>query len=162
MPSESHSSFGFPVPNAADHLTAWCRSKTTPSMFSCFFRFAFTVSRTSIMEHSSYLPFHPIAIKQRLQIFNSPYHNSLDCLLHVIRIEGPSALYRAYFTQLTMNVPYQAIHFVTYEAAQGVVNPSRLYQPWTHVFSGGLAGCLAAALTNPLDVCKTALNTQVR
>ncbi|TPP56462.1 Mitoferrin-1 isoform A [Fasciola gigantica] len=102
------------------------------------------------------------AVKQRLQIFNSPYHNSLDCFLHVIRIEGPSALYRAYFTQLTMNVPYQAIHFVTYEAAQDIVNPSRLYRPWTHMFSGGLAGCLAAALTNPLDVCKTALNTQER
>ncbi|VDP91536.1 unnamed protein product [Echinostoma caproni] len=102
------------------------------------------------------------AVKQRLQIFNSPYHNSLDCIIHVIRNEGLSVLYRAYFTQLTMNVPYQAIHFVTYEAAQDVVNPSRQYKPWTHVVSGGLAGCLAAAFTNPLDVCKTAINTQVR
>ncbi|CAH8564928.1 unnamed protein product [Heterobilharzia americana] len=100
------------------------------------------------------------AVKQRLQIYNSPYHNTLDCLRRVCLTEGPSALYRAYFTQLSMNIPYQTIHFVCYEHAQSVLNPNRQYLPWTHVLSGGIAGCFAAAFTNPLDVCKTLLNTQ--
>ncbi|CAH8594233.1 unnamed protein product [Heterobilharzia americana] len=101
------------------------------------------------------------AVKQRLQIYNSPYHNTLDCLRRVCLTEGPSALYRAYFTQLSMNIPYQTIHFVCYEHAQSVLNPNRQYLPWTHVLSGGIAGCFAAAFTNPLDVCKTLLNTQI-
>ncbi|CAH8524808.1 unnamed protein product [Schistosoma turkestanicum] len=102
------------------------------------------------------------AVKQRLQIYNSPYHNSLDCLRRVCLTEGPSVLYRAYFTQLSMNIPYQTIHFVCYEHVQSLINPSRQYLPWTHVVSGGIAGCFAAAFTNPLDVCKTLLNTQDR
>ncbi|KAH8872393.1 Mitoferrin-2 [Schistosoma japonicum] len=102
------------------------------------------------------------AVKQRLQIYNSPYHNTLDCLRRVCISEGPSVLYRAYFTQLSMNIPYQTIHFVCYEHAQSLINPTRQYQPWTHVVSGGVAGCFAAAFTNPLDVCKTVLNTQDR
>ncbi|KAK4470872.1 hypothetical protein MN116_006386 [Schistosoma mekongi] len=102
------------------------------------------------------------AVKQRLQIYNSPYHNTLDCLRRVCISEGPSVLYRAYFTQLSMNIPYQTIHFVCYEHTQSLINPNRQYQPWTHVVSGGVAGCFAAAFTNPLDVCKTVLNTQDR
>ncbi|KAF5398122.1 Mitochondrial iron transporter 1 [Paragonimus heterotremus] len=102
------------------------------------------------------------AVKQRLQMYNSPYHNSLDCLRRVCVTEGPRTLYRAYFTQLTMNVPYQSIHFVCYEAVQDFINPTRHYLPWTHMVAGAMAGCIAAASTNPLDVCKTALNTQER
>lgn len=102
------------------------------------------------------------AVKQRLQMYNSPYHNSLDCLRYVCRTEGPSVLYRAYFTQLTMNIPYQAIHFMCYEAAQDFLNPLHRYLPWTHMAAGALAGAFAAAFTTPLDVCKTLLNTQSR
>ncbi|CAH8582537.1 unnamed protein product [Schistosoma bovis] len=102
------------------------------------------------------------AVKQRLQIYNSPYHNTFDCLRRVCLTEGLGVLYRAYFTQLSMNIPYQTIHFVCYEHAQSLINPNRQYLPWTHVVSGGIAGCFAAAFTNPLDVCKTLLNTQDR
>ncbi|CAH8853073.1 unnamed protein product [Trichobilharzia szidati] len=102
------------------------------------------------------------AVKQRLQIYNSPYHNSFDCLRRICVTEGPRALYKAYFTQLSMNIPYQTIHFVCYEQAQSVLNPNRQYLPWSHILSGGIAGCFAAAFTNPLDVCKTMLNTQDR
>ncbi|KAL1239540.1 Mitoferrin [Trichinella pseudospiralis] len=44
--------------------------------------------------------------------------------------------------------------------AQQRLNPKRLYDPKSHVISGAVAGGLAAAATTPLDVCKTALNTQ--
>ncbi|NWR94110.1 MFRN1 protein, partial [Furnarius figulus] len=65
-----------------------------------------------------------------------------------------------YTTQLTMNVPFQAIHFITYEFLQENINPLREYNPRSHIVSGAVAGAVAAAATTPLDVCKTLLNTQ--
>nr|XP_057947586.1 mitoferrin-2-like [Doryrhamphus excisus] len=99
-------------------------------------------------------------VKQRIQMFNSPYRGVLDCVGATLRQEGPAAFYRSYTTQLTMNVPFQALHFMTYEYLQEVLNPHRNYNPTSHVVSGALAGALAAAATTPLDVCKTLLNTQ--
>lgn len=99
-------------------------------------------------------------VKQRMQMFNSPYRGVLDCMGSLLRREGPAAFYRSYTTQLTMNVPFQALHFMTYEYLQELLNPHRQYNPSSHVVSGALAGALAAAATTPLDVCKTLLNTQ--
>ncbi|XP_014331634.1 mitoferrin-2-like [Xiphophorus maculatus] len=99
-------------------------------------------------------------VKQRMQMFNSPYRGVLDCMGSLLRQEGPAAFYRSYTTQLTMNVPFQALHFMTYEYLQELLNPHRQYNPSSHVVSGALAGALAAAATTPLDVCKTLLNTQ--
>lgn len=95
-----------------------------------------------------------------MQMFNSPYRGVLDCVGSLLRHEGPAAFYRSYTTQLTMNVPFQALHFMTYEYLQELLNPHRQYNPSSHVVSGALAGALAAAVTTPLDVCKTLLNTQ--
>lgn len=95
-----------------------------------------------------------------MQMFNSPYRGVLDCMASMLRHEGPAAFYRSYTTQLTMNVPFQALHFMTYEYLQELLNPHRQYNPSSHVVSGALAGALAAAATTPLDVCKTLLNTQ--
>lgn len=99
-------------------------------------------------------------IKQRMQMYNSPYKNVTDCLKRVLRTEGTSAFYRSYTTQLTMNIPFQTVHFVTYELGQEYLNSERRYNPKTHVVSGAAAGAIAAAITTPLDVCKTLLNTQ--
>ncbi|MED6280876.1 hypothetical protein CHARACLAT_015475 [Characodon lateralis] len=99
-------------------------------------------------------------VKQRMQMFNSPYRGALDCMGSLLRQEGPAAFYRSYTTQLAMNVPFQALHFMTYEYLQELLNPHRQYNPSSHVVSGALAGALAAAVTTPLDVCKTLLNTQ--
>ncbi|XP_029621190.1 mitoferrin-2 isoform X1 [Salmo trutta] len=99
-------------------------------------------------------------VKQRLQMYNSPYRGVMDCVRAVWQSEGPGAFYRSYTTQLTMNVPFQALHFMTYEYLQELLNPHRQYNPSSHMVSGGLAGAIAAAATTPLDVCKTLLNTQ--
>lgn len=95
-----------------------------------------------------------------MQMYNSPYKSVLACIRTVHRTEGWGAFYRSYTTQLTMNVPFQAIHFITYEFMQEQINPHRQYNPRTHIISGALAGAVAAAATTPLDVCKTLLNTQ--
>ncbi|OXB54302.1 hypothetical protein ASZ78_002821 [Callipepla squamata] len=95
-----------------------------------------------------------------MQMFNSPYKSVWHCVRTVRKTEGFGAFYRSYTTQLTMNVPFQAIHFITYEFMQERVNPRREYHPLSHVCSGAVAGAVAAAATTPLDVCKTLLNTQ--
>ncbi|XP_067909199.1 mitoferrin-2 isoform X1 [Heterodontus francisci] len=99
-------------------------------------------------------------VKQRMQMYNSPYKRVLDCMRTVWKNEGAGAFYRSYTTQLTMNIPFQAVHFMTYEFLQEKLNPHRQYNPSSHVLSGAMAGAVSAAVTTPLDVCKTLLNTQ--
>lgn len=99
-------------------------------------------------------------IKQRLQMVNSPYKTVMDCIRNIYRQEGPKAFYLSYTTQLAMNIPFQSLHFMTYEFCQNITNSERCYNPTAHVISGAVAGGVAAALTTPLDVCKTLLNTQ--
>jgi len=99
-------------------------------------------------------------VKQRMQMFQSPYKNCRDCILQTYRTEGMYAFYRSYATALTMNIPFQVTHFVMYEKMQEWTNHERQYSPMTHVLSGAVAGGAAAAITTPMDVCRTLLNTQ--
>jgi len=99
-------------------------------------------------------------VKQRMQVFNSPYKSSLSCVTDVWKKEGFRAFYRSYLTTLTMNIPSQSIHFITYEFMQELTNSDRTYSPRAHMISGAIAGGFASAVTTPLDVCKTLLNTQ--
>lgn len=59
-----------------------------------------------------------------------------------------------------MTVPFTAVQFTTYEEMKKLVNPKDTYSPASHIVSGGVAGALASAFTNPLDVCKTLLQTK--
>ncbi|KJE93454.1 carrier protein, variant [Capsaspora owczarzaki ATCC 30864] len=99
-------------------------------------------------------------IKQRLQMEGSPFKRARDCFKHIYRTEGPSAFYRSLSTQIAMNIPFQTCHFVAYEYFCSVLNPSGRYDPFSHVVAGAGAGAIAAAITTPLDVVKTLLNTQ--
>ncbi|XP_062606857.1 mitoferrin-1-like [Saccostrea cucullata] len=99
-------------------------------------------------------------VKQRMQVFNSPYTSCRSCAKAILKQEGIFAFYRSYTTQLTMNIPFQSVHFMTYEFMQDILNHDRNYSPVTHMVSGATAGAVAASVTMPLDVCKTLLNTQ--
>ncbi|KAH8388406.1 hypothetical protein KR093_005774 [Drosophila rubida] len=99
-------------------------------------------------------------IKQRMQMYNSPYTSVIRCMRDVYQKEGLHAFYRSYWTQLVMNIPYQTIHFTTYEFLQNRLNVERKYTPMVHMVAGAAAGASAAAITTPLDVVKTLLNTQ--
>lgn len=67
-------------------------------------------------------------IKQRMQMYGSPYKSVLQCTRGVYRAEGLRAFYRSYSTQLVMNIPYQAIHFTTYEFFQNMVSIIYIYR----------------------------------
>jgi hypothetical protein len=55
---------------------------------------------------------------------------------------------------------FQGIQFASYDSLSKILNPQRKHDPFIHCISGGLAGALAAAATNPLDVAKTLLQTR--
>lgn len=59
-------------------------------------------------------------VKQRMQMAYSPYGGSLECIRCIYKREGIVAFYRSYTTQLLMNIPFQAVHFMTYEFVQQV------------------------------------------
>ncbi|GFQ95056.1 mitoferrin-1 [Trichonephila clavata] len=99
-------------------------------------------------------------VKQRMQVYGSPYRSSVHCLKTILHKEGIKALYRSLPTQMAIDAPYGALHFVIYEACQNILNQSRAFDPLSHILSGALAGGCAAAATTPLDVCRTLLNTQ--
>lgn len=99
-------------------------------------------------------------IKQRMQVHGSQYTSIANCARSVYRTEGLSAFYVSYPTTLTMTVPFTAAQFMAYESLSRVMNPSKAYDPLTHCVAGGLAGGVAAAVTTPLDVIKTLLQTR--
>jgi len=99
-------------------------------------------------------------VKQRMQMCCSPFGSSVDCTGTVYRSEGLRAFYRSYLTALSMNIPYHAAMVMTYGKVQRELNSSGEYKPQMHFLAGALAGGVASAVTMPLDVCKTLLNTQ--
>lgn len=101
-------------------------------------------------------------IKQRMQMQNSRkmYRSMLDCARFVYKSEGVGAFYVSYPTTLSMTVPFTALQFLAYESISTTMNPSKNYDPTTHCVAGGVAGGFAAALTTPMDVIKTMLQTR--
>lgn len=99
-------------------------------------------------------------IKQRMQIHGSQYRHIWDCSFQILRKEGVSAFYVSYPTTLMMTIPFQSVQFSTYEYFRQLLNPSGAYDPMTHVIAGGIAGAVASAITTPLDVAKTLLQTR--
>lgn len=103
-------------------------------------------------------------IKQRMQLNKVAYKGNIDCMKKIFRGEGIKAFYAGYTTTITMTIPYNAIYFPVYEIIREVMKKRQIdyydYNIFTHIFAGAVAGVVAAAFTNPLDVAKTKLQTQ--
>jgi hypothetical protein len=109
------------------------------------------------ISHDSFLtPFD--VVKQRMQL--GYYKNVIHCVRTILRTEGIGALYASFPATLMMNIPFGGIMVAANESMKKVLNPSGEYNFWTTVFSGSVAGMVAAAATTPLDVVKTRLQTQ--
>jgi solute carrier family 25 iron transporter 28/37 len=117
----------------------------------------------SLMPASMVIVFSPmlfIVIKQRMQMHGSQFHSNVVAARTIFRTEGLGAFYVSYPTTIMMTVPFTAVQFSAYEFLKDTLNPSGAYSPLTHVIAGGLAGGVAAAVTTPLDVAKTLLQTK--
>jgi len=88
------------------------------------------------------------------------YRSMFDCTKHVFKTEGLSAFFVSYPTTLSMTIPYHSLLFLAYEGISTSINPRRAYDPAKHCFAGAVAGGFAAALTTPMDVVKTMLQTR--
>lgn len=97
-------------------------------------------------------------VKQRMQL---GYYKSVShCVRSVFRVEGLRAFYRSLPTTMMMNMPYGCVMVATNESAKKFLNPSGQYSFQSCIMAGVIAGGVAGALTNPLDVIKTRLQTQ--
>lgn len=125
------------------------------------YSFAATASAGALATVASDALMNPFdVVKQRMQVHGSAFRSVATCFKDVYRAEGLSAFYVSYPTTLTMTVPFTAVQFSTYEYLKDTFNPTNVYSPITHVTAGGIAGAVAAAVTTPLDVCKTLLQTR--
>ncbi|GMM38489.1 hypothetical protein DASC09_058280 [Saccharomycopsis crataegensis] len=120
----------------------------------------------------------PIAVKR------SPRTPLLHTVRSIIKHEGPLTFWVSYPATLLLNIPSAALNFGVYEYVSLILRPildpivagkfksgdsskgnsskehKHLYNPLLHCVSGTFAGVVSSALTNPLDVVKTFLQTQ--
>lgn len=90
----------------------------------------------------------------------SQFRSVWQCARSVYAAEGLGAFYVSYPTTLAITIPYNAIQYTAYEHIKRFMNPRNDYSPQSHIIAGGIAGGVAAAVTTPLDVAKTMLQTR--
>ncbi|KAI9359164.1 mitochondrial carrier domain-containing protein [Pilaira anomala] len=94
-------------------------------------------------------------IKQRMQI--KQFNTTLSAVSSVARTEGLLGFYRGFLPTVAREIPFTCIQFPLYEYFK---TKYRFYkgspvEPYEAALIGSLAGGIGAAITTPLDVCKT-------
>ena len=97
-------------------------------------------------------------VKQRLQL--GYYRGIAHCLRSIVEAEGAMSLWRSFPATLAMNIPYAASVVAANESAKVFFKPLLGADSLvTYLASGACAGAVAAAVTTPLDVIKTRMQT---
>lgn len=94
-------------------------------------------------------------IKQRMQI--KQFNTTFGAVSSVLKTEGILGFYRGFLPTVAREIPFTCIQFPLYEYFK---SKYRLYkgksvEPFEAALMGSLAGGIGAAITTPLDVCKT-------
>lgn len=104
-------------------------------------------------------------VKQRMQLAPGRYTNAVQCARVVYMDLGLGAFFAGFKATLVMNIPYTAVYFSVYEGMKNALynrnrTSSAQFSALDHCFAGAAAGGAAAAITTPLDVVRTRLQTQ--
>ncbi|KAI8336308.1 mitochondrial carrier domain-containing protein [Chlamydoabsidia padenii] len=94
-------------------------------------------------------------VKQRMQ--TKQFNTASSAVSNVIRTEGILGLYRGFLSTVAREIPFTCIQFPLYEYFKRVYanHYGRPAEPYQAALCGSVAGGIAAAITTPLDVCKT-------
>jgi solute carrier family 25 iron transporter 28/37 len=97
-------------------------------------------------------------VKQRLQL---GFHSGVwDAVRTIVQTQGMHGLYRSFPVALSMNIPFASINVAANESFKRSLNPSGEQHLHISLVCGALAGGVAGALTTPLDVVRTRIQTQ--
>lgn len=94
------------------------------------------------------------------------YNNLRDAVFKMNKFEGKSVFYSGYSATLLRDLPFSAIQFALYEklrqiSCQITAKTDDQLGVTEELIVGGLAGGIAGAITTPLDVVKTRLQTNM-
>jgi len=101
-------------------------------------------------------------VKQRMQVQSCPYPNVCNCAIETLKHEGYTSFFRSYPTTVLLNIPTFSTNFVVYETAKALLKDTlfECEEDWRHhLIAGGTAGGVAGLVSNPVDVIKTAIQT---
>jgi len=98
-------------------------------------------------------------VKQNMQLSDQRI-GVLKTIRHIFRVDGARAFYQSYPTTLLLNVPFQAVHFATYETLKTFFSAGEQHTFREEGLAGGCAGALGGFVSTPLDVVKTRIQTQ--
>ncbi|KAI8583646.1 hypothetical protein K450DRAFT_183082 [Umbelopsis ramanniana AG] len=116
-------------------------------------------------------------LKTRMQLqgrYNNPhfisgynYRNTWHATKIIVKYDGIGALFHGFRATLVRDVPYSALQFAFYEqfkklAKHTLIEPGEQLPILADLTTGSLAGAIAGAITTPLDVIKTLLQTQIK
>ena len=98
-------------------------------------------------------------MKQRIQLGH--YQGSVQkAAQQIVQSEGWTALYRSFPITLASNIPYGMVMVSTHEAAKEALGGGSSPQWQVVLTASSIAGCVASAVTTPLDRIKTSIQTQ--
>jgi hypothetical protein len=114
-------------------------------------------------------------LKTRLQLqgrYDNPFFNSgynyrstMHALRTVYRTEGLAEFFSGYKATIFRDLPFSALQFALYEQEQRIakkwVGPGKDIGLPLEIFTGFSAGGIAGALTCPMDVVKTRIQTEL-
>ncbi|BFZ55392.1 hypothetical protein PYCC9005_002433 [Savitreella phatthalungensis] len=91
------------------------------------------------------------------------YRGTIDAVRTIYRREGASALFHGYKATIVRDLPYSALTFAFYERFKVWARRIRDSHDMgldAEILTGSAAGALGGAITTPLDVVKTRIQTQ--
>ena len=89
--------------------------------------------------------------------------NVKDAIKNITERDGIKSLWRFYNVMVSLDVPFQVINFILYGfLSDAVINSGIETNIWTRLAVGIGCGMAAAAVTCPIDVCKTRIQTSLK